>query len=113
MHPSVAACAELPWDTLWKASVTLAAVAVLLVLTSKVLLEIVRRAIGVLVFLLAVVGSYYTWIFVKDYGLLNSENWRPYWLIISDHVDATARSDLSYLDQIKHIGEKYWQQIRL
>jgi hypothetical protein len=113
MHPSVAAFAELPWDTLWKASVTLAAVAVLLVLTSKVLLEIVRRAIGVLFFLLAVVGSYYTWIFVKDYGLLNSQNWYPYWLIISDYAGATSRSDLSYLDQIKHIGQNYWQQIRL
>jgi hypothetical protein len=108
MHPSVTAFAELPWDTLWKASVTLASIAVLLVLTSKALVEIARRAIGVLVFFLAIIGSYYTWIFVKDYGLLHSQNWHPYWVIISDHVDATARSDLTYLEQIKQLSAKYW-----
>jgi hypothetical protein len=112
MHSHIAAFAELPWDVIWKASVTLAAIAVLLLFTSKIVVEIVKRAITVLLCFFVVVGAYYSYKFVKEGGLLEAQIWSHYWVIVNNHLNASTRSEISYFDQIKAVGQAYVQNLR-
>ena len=113
MHSHIAAFAELPWDVIWKASVTLAAVAVLLLFTSRIVVEIVKRAITVLLCVLVVVGAYHSYKFVKEGGLLEAQIWSHYWVIVNNNLNASTNSKLSYFEQIKAVGQAYLPSLKL
>ena len=117
MQPHLAAFIELPWDVIWKASVTLASISVLLLFTSKIVVEIIKRAITVLLCFFVAVGAYHSYKFVQEGGLLEAQIWSHYWAIVNNHAAIHAAPDspneITYFEQLKAVGKAYLQNLNL
>jgi fatty-acid desaturase len=84
---------ELPWDIIWKISVTVASIAVVLVVTSRILLDVTRKAASLLFWLLALAGAVYSYHLCRQHNLLNHQTWGP-------HIDTLTSTLTSHYPKL-------------